>query len=130
MVAMISKEDNEARLNQVSISNKKIADKIRGERIIHIIIVPIFDSNKILRYILGIGEDVTEETLSMKIDLLFSITRRDILDQLSIIANYLERAQARRPPGKRCRHFLIRLLNRSSPSGTRWRLSGRSRTSV
>ena len=46
-----------------------------------------------LQYILGIGEDVTEETLSMKIDLLFSITRRDILDQLSIIVNYLERAQ-------------------------------------
>ena len=93
MVAMITKEDNEARLNQISISNKKIADKIRGERIIHIIIVPIFDSTNTLRYILGIGEDVTEEMLSMKIDLLFSITRRDILDQLSIIANYLERAQ-------------------------------------
>jgi PAS domain S-box-containing protein len=93
MVAMITREDNEARLNQVSISNKKIADKIRGERIIHIIIVPIFDSTNTLRYILGIGEDVTEEMLSMKIDLLFSITRRDILDQLSIIANYLERAQ-------------------------------------
>ena len=93
MVAVITKEDDEARLNQVSISNKKITDKIRGERIIHIIIVPIFDSTNTLHYILGIGEDVTEETLSMKIDLLFSITRRDILDQLSIIADYLERAQ-------------------------------------
>jgi len=29
----------------------------------------------------------------MKIDLLFSITRGDILDQLSVIVNYLERAQ-------------------------------------
>ena len=93
MVSMIDKEDNEARLNQVSISNKKIADKYRGQRIIHMIIVPIFDSNNTLQYILGIGEDVTEETLTMKIDLLFSITRRDILDQLSIIVNYLERAQ-------------------------------------
>ena len=93
MVAMINKEDAEVRLNQVSVSNKKIADKIRGERIIHMIIVPISDSTNTLQYIFGIGEDVTEETLSMKIDLLFSITRRDILDQLSIIANYLERAQ-------------------------------------
>jgi len=93
MVTMIDQEDNEVRLNQVSISNKKIADKFRGQRIIHMIIVPIFDSANTLQYILGIGEDVTEETLTMKIDLLFSITRRDILDQLSIIVNYLERAQ-------------------------------------
>jgi signal transduction histidine kinase len=57
------------------------------------IIAPIFDSDNSLQYILGIGEDVTEETLTMKIDLLFSITRRDILDQLSSIVNYLERAQ-------------------------------------
>jgi len=93
MASMIDKEDNEARLNQVSISNKKIADKYRGQRIIHMIIVPIFDSNDTLQYMLGIGEDVTQETLTMKIDLLFSITRRDILDQLSGIVNYLERAQ-------------------------------------
>jgi PAS domain S-box-containing protein len=93
MVSTIDKEDNEARLNQVSVSNKKIADKFRGQRIIHMIIVPIFDSTNTLQYILGIGEDVTEETLSMKIELLFSITRRDILDQLSSIVNYLERAQ-------------------------------------
>jgi PAS domain S-box-containing protein len=93
MASMIDKEDNEARLNQVSISNKKIADKYRGQRIIHMIIVPIFDSNNTLQYMLGIGEDVTQETLTMKIDLLFSITRRDILDQLSGIVNYLERAQ-------------------------------------
>jgi PAS domain S-box-containing protein len=93
MVLTIDQEDNEARLNQVSVSNKKIADKFRGQRIIHMIIVPIFDSDNSLQYILGIGEDVTEETLTMKIDLLFSITRRDILDQLSSIVNYLERAQ-------------------------------------
>ena len=30
MVTLINKEDDEARLNQVSISNKKIADKIPG----------------------------------------------------------------------------------------------------
>ena len=93
MASLIDQEDNEARLNQVSISNKKIADKYQGQRIIHMIIVPIFDSNNTLQYMLGIGEDVTQETLTMKIDLLFSITRRDILDQLSSIVNYLERAQ-------------------------------------
>ncbi|MDD1698571.1 MAG: ATP-binding protein, partial [Methanoregula sp.] len=93
MVSLINKEDNDVRLNQVSISNKKIADKYRGERTIHMIIVPIYDSGNTLQYILGIGEDVSEEILSTKIDLLFSITRRDILDQLSNIVNYLERAQ-------------------------------------
>ncbi len=93
MVSIIRNEDNDARLNQISISNKKIADRLRGQRIIHMIIVPIYDSDNTLQYILGIGEDVTEATLSMKIDLLFSITRRDVLDQLSIIVNYLERAQ-------------------------------------
>jgi PAS domain S-box-containing protein len=93
MVSTIDKEDIEARLNQISISNKKITDKVRGQRIIHMIIVPIFDSTNNIQYIVGIGEDVTEETLSMKIDLLFSITRRDILDQLSNIVSSLERAQ-------------------------------------
>jgi PAS domain S-box-containing protein len=93
MVSIIRNEDNDARLNQVSTSNKKIADKYRGQRIIHMIIVPIYDSDNTLQYILGIGEDVTEATLSMKIDLLFSITRRDVLDQLAIIVSYLERAQ-------------------------------------
>jgi len=92
-VTLIKKEDDDARLNQISISNKKITDKYRGQRIIHMIIVPIYDSENTLQYILGSGEDVTEETLSTKIDLLFSITRRDVLDQLSIIVNYLERAQ-------------------------------------
>ena len=93
MVANITREDNEASHHHISIFNKKIKSKIRGQRIIHMIIVPIFDSTSTLRYILGIGEDLTEETLNMKIDLLFSITRRDILDQLSVIMNYLERAQ-------------------------------------
>ncbi len=98
VVTLIKKEDDDARLNQISISNKKITDKYRGQRIIHMIIVPIYDSENTLQYILGSGEDVTEETLSTKIDLLFSITRRDVLDQLSIIVNYLERAQTQDVP--------------------------------
>ena len=92
-VTFIDRGDKEACLNHISISNKKISNKYSGQRIIHLIIVPILDSGNTLQYILGIGEDITEETLIMKIDLLFSITRRDILDQLSVIVNYLERAQ-------------------------------------
>jgi PAS domain S-box-containing protein len=95
MVAVIEKEDKEAVLNQISIRNKKISNKFQGERIIHMIIVPILNSENILQYILGIGEDVTNETNNLKMDLLFSITRRDVLDQLSVIMNYLERAQLR-----------------------------------
>jgi len=91
--SIIIQEDQEACLKRVLVFNKKIVHKIHGQRIIHIILVPIFDSTKNVRYILGIAEDLTEETMNMKIDLLFSITRRDILDQLSVIMNYLERAQ-------------------------------------
>jgi PAS domain S-box-containing protein len=90
---IIDKEDKEACLNQVFISNKQIVNKSLGPRTIHLIIVPIFDSTHTLQYILGVGEDITEESLKTKIDLLFSITRGDILDQLSVIVNYLERAQ-------------------------------------
>ena len=42
---------------------------------------------------LGIAEDVTDEAMTLKKDLIFSITRSDILDQLAIIMTYLERAQ-------------------------------------
>ena len=91
--AILNREDEEACLNRVFISNKKISDKYRGQRNIHLIIVPIFDSTDNIQYILGVGEDITEESLKMKIDLLFSITRGDVLEQLSIIVNYLERAQ-------------------------------------
>jgi len=95
MVSVIDKEDKEAVLNQISISNKKISNKFQDQRIIHMIIVPILSSENILQYILGIGEDLTKETNNLKMDLLFSITRRDVLDQLSVIMNYLERAQLR-----------------------------------
>ena len=90
---IIDKEDKEACLNQIFVSNKQIVNKSLGPRTIHLIIVPIFDSANTLQYILGVGEDITEESLKTKIDLLFSITRGDILDQLSVIVNYLERAQ-------------------------------------
>jgi PAS domain S-box-containing protein len=93
MISVIDQEDKEAVFNHISISNKKISNKFQGQRIIHMIIVPVFNSENILQYILGIGEDLTNETNTLKIDLLFSITRRDVLDQLSVIMNSLERAQ-------------------------------------
>jgi PAS domain S-box-containing protein len=93
MISVIDQEDKEAVLNHVSVSNKKISNKSQGQRILHMIIVPIFNSENSLQYILGIGEDLTEETRNLKMDLLFSIIRRDILDQLAVIMNYLERAQ-------------------------------------
>jgi PAS domain S-box-containing protein len=93
MISIIDQEDKEAVLNHISVSNKKISNKLQGQRILHMIIVPVFNSENTLQYILGIGEDLTEETRNLKMDLLFSIIRRDILDQLAVIMNYLERAQ-------------------------------------
>jgi len=91
--AQIKKEDTEALVSRVEIKYKKITTKTHGERVIHMIIVPIFDSKKSVRYILGISEDVTDDATTLKKDLIFSITRSDILDQLAIIMTYLERAQ-------------------------------------
>jgi signal transduction histidine kinase len=57
------------------------------------IIVPIFDSAGTPQYILGISKDVSHENINLKMDLLFSITRQDILDNLAVIMSHLERAQ-------------------------------------
>ena len=92
-VSAIEEEDNIAIRDHIFVSNKKISNKSQGQRIIRTIIVPIFSSDNTLQYILGIGEDLTEETRNLKRELLFSITRRDILDQLLVIVSYLERAQ-------------------------------------
>jgi PAS domain S-box-containing protein len=93
MVAQIEKEDCEARLNRISMNTKTIPLKGHGDRIVHMIIVPIFSSTRTERYMLGIAEDLTEQALHLKTDLLFSITRHDILDHLSVIMESLERAQ-------------------------------------
>jgi PAS domain S-box-containing protein len=92
-VSAIEEEDKDAIRDRIRISNKKISNRSQGKRIIHMIIVPIFNTENILQYILGIGEDLTEESRNLKRELLFSITRRDILDQLLVIVSYLERAQ-------------------------------------
>ncbi|MFA6363634.1 PAS domain-containing protein [Methanoregula sp.] len=93
MAAQIKGEDAEALTSRLEIKCKKVTTRTHGERVIHMIIVPIYDSKKSVRYMLGITEDVTEEVTNLKKDLIFSITRSDILDQLALIMTYLERAQ-------------------------------------
>jgi len=98
MADRIKKEDADALATRVELKYSKVTTKSRGDRVIHMIIVPIPDSTKSVRYLLGIAEDVTEEAIKLKRDLLFSITRSDILDQLAVIMTHLERAQLKATP--------------------------------
>jgi signal transduction histidine kinase len=93
IVVTIEKEDRQLFLNRSEVKNKIISNKYLGDRIIHMIIVPIFDSGGTPQYILGISKDVSHENINLKMDLLFSITRQDILDNLAVIMSHLERAQ-------------------------------------
>ena len=98
LVSQIEKEDSEARLNRIALKTKTISIRGQGDRIIHVIVVPIFNSEKAERYLLGIAEDLTEEAIHLKTELLFSLTRHDILDHLSVIMESLERAQLMTTP--------------------------------
>jgi len=93
MASVIEAEDLAALTSRIHTSNQKISNAQLGERLIHLVKVPITDSSGTPRYLLGMAEDLTEQTASLKLDLLYSITRSDILDQLSVIMNSLERAQ-------------------------------------
>jgi signal transduction histidine kinase len=92
-VVTVEKEDRQLFLNRSEVRNKIISNKYLGDRVIHMIIVPIFDSDGTPQYILGISKDVSHENINLKMDLLFSITRQDILDNLAVIMSHLERAQ-------------------------------------
>jgi signal transduction histidine kinase/HAMP domain-containing protein len=92
-VVAIEKEDRHLFLNRNEVRNKIISGKYLGDRIIHMIIVPVFDSGGTPQYIMGISKDVSHENINLKMDLLFSITRQDILDNLAVIMSHLERAQ-------------------------------------
>ncbi len=96
---IVEEEDHAALTGRIHKYNKKISSITGDERIIHAIKVLIPDSSGKPRYILGMAEDLTEQTASLKLDLLYSITRSDILDQLSIIMNSLERAQLKSTEG-------------------------------
>jgi len=93
IVVTIEREDHAFILNRGELRNKILSNKYLGDQIIHMIIVPIFDSAGTLLFIMGIADDVSHENVNLKMDLLFSITRHDILENLSVIMNHLERAQ-------------------------------------
>jgi signal transduction histidine kinase len=93
MAAAIEAEDHVALTSRTHMRHKRITNARFGERIIHLVKVPINDSSGAPRYILGMAVDLTEQTAGLKLDLLHSITRSDILDQLAVIMNSLERAQ-------------------------------------
>jgi len=93
MAEIMEQEDRESCSNRVVIRNKMVSPPGGPDRMVHMIIVSIADSQGSLRYILGIADDVTPENLNLRMDLLFSITRHEILNQLTGIMNSLERAQ-------------------------------------
>lgn len=93
LVSMIQEENSGIFSHPGEVQNKIIAGRAPGGSIIHMIIVPVFDSHGTPQYVLGISEDVSQQNINLKMDLLFSITRHDILDNLSVIMNHLERAQ-------------------------------------
>ncbi len=90
---LMEQEDSEACAGHVVIRNKVLTPRKGEGRVIHLIVASISDSQGNLKYILGIAEDVTPENLNLRMDLLFSITRHEILNQLSEIVGSLERAQ-------------------------------------
>jgi len=89
----IEGEDLEIIRNPHEVKSKVEDSRLPGGGVLHMILVPILDSNKKIQFILGICEDVSHENINLKMDLLFSLTRHDILDNLSVIMNHLERAQ-------------------------------------
>jgi HAMP domain-containing protein len=91
--AEIEKEDQQITRNSGKVHSKIIASRFPGRHTIHLVLVPIVDSTGKPQFILGICEDVSHENINLKMDLLFSITRHDILDNLAVIMNHLERAQ-------------------------------------
>jgi PAS domain S-box-containing protein len=93
MVEIIREENSGIFSHPGEVRNKIISSRNFGGTIIHMIIVPVFDSHGTPQYVLGISEDVSQQSINLKMDLLFSITRHDILDNLSVIMNHLERAQ-------------------------------------
>lgn len=93
MADTIENEDREIVANRTKLMSKIVSTAQDEERIIHMLIVPIAGQEGTVQYLLGVSEDITQENINVKMDLLFSITRSDVLDQLSVIMRSLERAQ-------------------------------------
>ncbi|MGD0081420.1 MAG: PAS domain-containing protein [Methanoregula sp.] len=93
VVSAIEDEDRRVLVSGKDGQKQIVSRKYMRGRIIRTIIVPVFDSGGAPQYILGISEDISPGNINLKMDLLFSITRHDILENLSVIVNQLERAQ-------------------------------------
>jgi hypothetical protein len=88
-----SEEDGEVKAGNIIVRNK-----IQKGRVTHMLIAPMTDSEGKVGFLLGIAEDVTSDNLNIRMDLLFSITRHDILENLSKIMTSFERAQLLNTP--------------------------------
>ncbi|PKL70238.1 MAG: hypothetical protein CVV30_02440 [Methanomicrobiales archaeon HGW-Methanomicrobiales-1] len=93
MAKEIEAHDRETIINGRCARNRNGPDAQNRGRFFHIVTVLIPDSAGKPRYILGMAQDLTGEAALLKQDLISSITRGDILDQLAVIMNSLERAQ-------------------------------------
>lgn len=93
VVAEIEKEDQILKNNPREVLRKYENAPSSGGTLLHTLTVPVLDSNGNLQYIVGICQDVSHENINLRMDLLFSLTRHEILDNLGVIMNHLERAQ-------------------------------------
>ena len=100
LVVEIEREDQILIHNPDGIIRKIETPPSEHGTVLHSLTVPILDSNGNNQYILGICEDVSHENINLKMDLLFSLIRHEILDNLSVIMNHLERAQLRNNPAE------------------------------
>lgn len=78
----------------LEIRDQIVTSKTLGRRIVHTLISPVKNSRDEPQYIIGIIEDITEENLNRKLNLLSSISRHDILNHLTIILAAIELAEA------------------------------------
>lgn len=93
LVETIQDENSDLFKHPGRVHSKIISNRSQGGRVIHMIVVPVFDSTGTPQYVMGISEDVSHQNINLKMELIFSITRHDILDNLSVIVSHLERAQ-------------------------------------
>lgn len=98
MAEAIRNENAELFAGRGRVQSKIVSNRSLGGRVIHMIIVPVFDSHGSPQYVMGISEDVSHQNINLKMELIFSITRHDILDNLSVIISHLERAQLLNTP--------------------------------
>lgn len=94
----IRQEDKNLLHHPGEIIKKVVTAPSPSHKVIHSITATILDCNGNPQFILGICDDVSQENINLKMDLLISFTRHEILDNLSVIMNHLERAQLKNTP--------------------------------